>query len=116
MTAKVVRLHPAQRRSSERGRSAKLTPVQQRTANSAVYADDEELFIKNLRGTIWADVGKTGRKWADLAADAKLSPQTIQNFASGSTRRPHLISIYRMGKAVGYELDWRPAGKNRKQK
>lgn len=86
----------------------KLTLVQTRTANSAITPEDgdEMQFLEDLRGAIWGKAGRGAGTFKDLAAEAKLSPQTVSNFASGQTRRPTLFTIRRLLHAVGLRLTW----------
>ena len=85
-----------------------LNLVRKRTANSAVssanISDEEQQFLSDLRGIVWSQAGKVNGSWKGLAAKSNLSYRTLQNFASGETRRPQFFTIRRICQAVGCTL------------
>lgn len=83
---------------------SKLNIIQRRAANSAI-ADDEDKFLEDLRGRLWANGGAVDGKWKSLAERANVSPRTISRFASGDTKKPQILTIRRMFGALSYAME-----------
>lgn len=77
--------------------------VSLRSANSSASAK-EDRFIEDLRGLVWSDERVNKRTWEQLAVDANLSYSTVRNFASGTTKRPHMTTIDKLIGAMGFRF------------
>lgn len=56
--------------------------------------------IEDLRGIVWNWRKDTGKSWADLAADAKLTVRTVSRFAHGETKRAAHSTVFALEYAV----------------
>ena len=75
--------------------------VRRRTFNSAV-ATDEDVWLEDLRGRVWAYQGRS--TWKDMAASANIARTTLINFASGDTKRPTFHTIYKLVDITGSRI------------
>lgn len=82
----------------------KLRLVQDQPSTANSFEQDFENWLEDLRGIVWNDFIKGRRSLENLAADAKLSLSTVQKFAWGETKKPHLQTVFKLMKALGYRL------------
>ena len=64
--------------------------------------DEFERILADLRGHTWVWLRVKGyNSWRRLAADAKVSYQTVENLAYGKTKSPHLRTMVQVLTAMG---------------
>ena len=63
--------------------------------------------LADIRGLVWEAFKKRLMSWSDIAAEAGLCTVTVEDFAFGITRRPHLNTVEALLEALGVETFYR---------
>ena len=86
------------------------TSAAARSGFNALALNEEDQFIEDLRGMVWSGSVTGKRSWKDIAEESGLNVATVSKFASGDTKRPHLLTIRRIVRACGYRMAFVPTG------
>ncbi len=65
---------------------------------------DYEKWLDDLRGAVWHAHNKRNRNFEIIAAEAGLCTTTVVKFAWRDTKRPALLTAFKLARAVGFRV------------
>ncbi len=93
-------------------------PTLKNIDGQSAYDKDDRAFFRTLHGLIDLLFSEAltlhGLTWGQLAVKSDLAYQTVLNLGNRVTRWPQFKTIYKIARAVGYEIELSATGKQAK--